>query len=580
MTPQRTPVERLLLLLAACCVVVAAVLSVRLSLATRTGTVDSYYYYARAASLNDGLPLDETRINWADGVDRKFFPGYPLALHWTGLGSAPERAWRTLALLYVLLNPILLGFAMRRLGLSFGAACAVVAMFATNWVPLQWMTMPMAEGTALFWLCIGACVLPRRGEAFGFTRFLLACLICGMAIQSRAEAAFPAAALGLTGVARLRGRRGWLFVAAGGAALGVTPFLYWAASLPPAVESVSRLHYVNEFLREFSWLDNNQEGKGGFLHNFLRSWRHPVFGWGKTPIVLSNDETPWFGTLWVVLWLGAIVAGLFGAGGKAGVVFSASYLGFVAFRSLWYYPYDRFLVTGLPMGLAAAVLVGETVARRGRLWRVVVGVLFVAWVGRGIDFCVSYHRYFRRSEVSVHSYADPEETRRLEPQLELTFLPLENADIAHLAARRFTRRMKDGNVALELPWPQIAYALRPRRVILGWPLENFWGEAQYTWHEQQVPLDDSGQPARQARRTLDYLRGEGVKYVITFLPRTSSPDEIIDANDKKHGGWCEVRGIEPADQPSVEQTDVIIEREEFIDRPERPRLIRVFRIAK
>src|SRR5262245_35138201 len=124
-------VERLLFLLASVAVLVSTVLGARLALATRTGTVDSAYYFARAASLEDGASLRTTTINWGEGVDRKFFPGYPLALQATALHSFPERAWRTLAVCLVPANLILLGFALRRLGLGLGAASLGVVLFAT-----------------------------------------------------------------------------------------------------------------------------------------------------------------------------------------------------------------------------------------------------------------------------------------------------------------------------------------------------------------------------------------------------------------------------------------------------------------
>jgi hypothetical protein len=581
MRPSASAVDRLLFLVAASCVMVSVLVAVRLLLVTRTGTVDSYYYFARAASLNEGQTLADTRTNWGDGVDRKFFPGYPLALHATALGSVPERSWRTLALLQVLVNPLLIGFALRRLGLSFGAACAAVAMFATSFISLNWMTMPMAEGTALFWLGLGICVMARRGEPLPRLRFLVACALCGMAILCRPEAAFPAAAVGLVGVARLRGHRGWLAVAVAGALLGIAPFGYWVSSLPPLPEGTreaSRLHYVNEFLREFSWLDRPgawEGGKGGFLPNFLRSWKHPVNGWGLPLFLQPGVETPGIATAWLFLWLAAIAAGLLGMGGRLGVVFACAYLGFVVFRSFWYYPYERFLVVGLPMGFAAAALAGEGLARHGRIAASVVGILFVAWVGRGLDNILLHHRFYRWGEMGTHSYADEDEMVRLRRQLEFSTFPVESPDIADLAARRFSRNMAQGNVALEFPWPQVCYAFRPRHVTLGWPYENFWGDAEYRWIET-VPEGSDGKPVRAPMRALDFLRSRRVRYVVTGVPLHLW--EAIDENDKKHGAWLDVKGIEESERPRVKLLDVIHERTEFIDKPQRPRLVRILRI--
>ncbi len=599
---ERTRTERLLFLLAASFVLVSTILAVRLVLATRAGTADSYYYFARAASLNDGAALRETTLNWAGGVDRKFFPGFPLLLHWVSFGSAPERAWRSLAVVLVLVNPILLGLGLRRLGLGFGAACLAVTLYAANWIPLNWLTMPMAEGTALFWLGLSACALPLRegGPLRSLAHFLLSCALGGMAILARAEAAFPAAALGLVGVSRLRAQASlahgfrWLPVAALGAVLGVAPFLYWVSSLPTTGQEVSRLHYVNEFLREFSWRDRQDvSGKGGFLENFLRSWWHPIFNWGRLTgfgvfdVPPARDENPLFKLFWLILWIGTAVLGLVGAGGARGRRFALAYIGFVAFRSFWYYPYDRFLATGLPMGFAAAALVVEGAARRGRVLAWIAGLLAALWIARGAESVLRYHSVYRVAENSAHHYRDDKESDRVRYQTDLTFLPLEGADIAELAVRRFTARFESQSVeprlraearraevvALEFPWPQIAYALRPRPIVLGYPLENFWGEPDYRRKHEVVPLDAEGKPEREPRRTIEYLQSRGVRYVITPLARTAA--EGSGPWDEVWGGWTDFVGLTAAEAARVRLVDVVQERSEESPRWELPRMVRM-----
>lgn len=593
---ERTPIERVLFLTAASLAVLMLFVAARLTLATRTGTIDSYYYFARAADLNEGTPLAETKLNWGDGVDRKFFPGYPLLLHWLSFGSAPERAWRSIAVLLVLVNPILLGLGMRRLGLSFGASCATVALFCSSFVPLNWMTMPMAESTALLWLGFSAMALPLRGDPLPtlYTRFLLSCFLGGMAILSRAEAAYPAGLLGVVGLHRMWGQRGFLFVAAAGASLGVAPFAYWVSSLPPAGVGESRLHYVNEFFANVSIRDSDDGHRGGILDNFLRSCWHPVFNWGRIPFTVGLPRGPLTGefeilrAVWMAIWLGSIAFAAIGFGGPRARRFAIAYLGFMVFRSFWYYPYDRFLVTGLPMGFASMALLGQHLAERSRAAAWAVGILFVAWVARGTENYVNYHAYHRIPENGTHSYRDDAECNRLQYLMQYTRFPLEGADVAILAARRFTKRMASeerfsGNpyvkrkekVALEFPWPQICYAMRPRPIVLGYPLVNFWGEAQYRRYET-VPLDANGEPVRPPRRALDYLRDEGARYVITPLPLTR--ETSLGPEDGAYGTWAETKGLEPGEISSVVEIDRIRERTNFHNKYEWPLFVRVYEL--
>ncbi|MBL8695680.1 MAG: hypothetical protein JNJ88_16430 [Planctomycetes bacterium] len=573
---QRTRTDRLVLLLAAICVLFSAVVAVRLVLATRTGTVDSYYYYARAAQLAEGVPLRETTINWGEGVDRKFFPGYPLMLRPFMLGTPPERAWRTLSVVLALVNPILIGFALRRLGLSFRAACLAVAMFATSFVPLNWTSMPMAEGSAVLWLCFSALMLPTREEGAirSAWRFLAACLLGGMAIQCRAEAAYPAAALGLVGIARIRGKSGWLAVGAMGAILGAAPFFYWVSSLPSTGESGSRLHYVNEFFREFSWFDReDSSGKGGVLGNFGRSWWHPVFCWGRTPFAETPDEDPIQKAFWISVLVGWMAVAIGGFGGSRARIFALSYIGFVAFRSFWYYPYERFLITGLPMAFAAAAIITDVAWSKSKWAGWLCWAFALIWVARGAESISRFHKVRRHAENGTHSMRDDDELARLRMQLGFTTFPLEGPDFTVLAGRRYVRRLPAASlsdpqqrrealekevVVLEFPWPQACYAMRPRPVILGWPLENFWGAAEYTGKYETVPKNPDGTPVRTPRRTVDFLKDRGARYVITARPRTEF--EGTDGFERSFKGFLEFAGITPDEGRLVRHFDTIEER--------------------
>ncbi len=586
--------DRIRFLLAATAVVIATIVAARLVLSARTGTADSYYYFARAAQLAEDVPLSETTINWGrtpEGgfhpVDRKFFPGYPLLLARTSAGTAPDRSWKTLAVLLVLVNPVLMGLGLRRLGLGFGAACTAVAMYATCYVPLRWGAMPMAETSALFALCLSAWLLPERaaGSLSGSLRFLASCGLGGLAILCRAEAAWPAAALGLVGVARIRGSRAWAPVALGGIVLGLLPFVLWLRTLPPDASELSRLHYVNEFFREFAWSDQS-EGKGGFLTNFLRSWWHPVFAWDHIPFAPHVDELPALRVLWICLWLGMIVAGLVGVGGARGRWFAVAYLGFVVFRSLWYYPYDRFLVTGLPMGFAACALVFEGIASRGRPWAIAAGCVAVLWIGRGLEAYLQFSTYSRLNEVSQHFYRDDLEVQRLRDQMEFTSFPLDTPDMSELAARRYSRQFASRTipgmlrrevlareaVAIEFPWPMIAYMLRPRPVVVGYPLENFWGDSEYrAW--EFVPEGPDGKPIREKRRAIDYLRDKGVRYVITRLPRVET--EAYGERDLIWGVWTELVGLEGDRASESALVETFRERKTTQARYEWPMYVRV-----
>lgn len=591
--PKRSLSDRLVFLLAAICVIIAVCTAARLVLSTRTGTVDSYYYFARAAELNDGVPFTETKINWSDeGVDRKFFPGYPLFLHWFSLGGSPERVWRSVSILFILIDSVLLGFAFINLGLSFFASCAAVAMFVSHPLVVRWMTMPMAEGSALFYLCLAAILLPKSETTlkFAYPRFLIACFFGGMAILCRAEASYVAACIGLVGVGRIYKKTGWLPVAAAGAVLGIVPFAYWVGSLPPAANGVgSRLHYVNEFFDMFSLRDvPDDSSRGGVIDNFGRSWYHIVRNFGQIPFVPKEKENPVLLALWVIILGTAVLVPALDLIGKPARRFAIAFFGFIVFRSFWYYPYDRFLVTGLPIGFAAMALGADWLRERGGVVAKISVFIVFFWAIRATECYLHYHKYERVQENGTHTYQDDVEKDRLTFQVDFTWFPVEGGDIGVMAARRFSRRFdnhsvnvkKEDAVALEFNWPQVCYGLRPRHVVVGYPFMNFWGNAEYR-KQEIVPLGPDSRPVREARRTLDYLNDKKVRYVVTRLPR--SIGEGRDDKDREFGTWIDSKGIDPEQISWISQIDELTESGKVrirngVEAYEWPRWVRVFEI--
>ncbi|MBI3820183.1 MAG: hypothetical protein HY286_15925 [Planctomycetes bacterium] len=597
-TNKKTVADQIMFLVAVACTVVATLTVARLVLSTRTGTVDSYYYFARAAALNDGLSLKDTRINWGlEGVDRKFFPGYPLLLHWLSLGSQPDRVWRSASVLFVLLDSILLGFALRRIGLSFFAACAATAMFVSHPVPIRWMSMPMAEGGALFYLCLAAIALPVRDDdiKIAYPRFLISCLLGGMAILCRAEASYPAACIGLLGLAAFYKKPGWLIAAGAGMFMGIAPFAYWVSSLPPStVAGQSRLHYVNEFFEMFSWRDvaNDDQSRGGVIDNFARSWMHITYNWGRVPFIQARPESMAIRAVWIIFFGFGILAAALDLVGKQAQRFAIAFVGFIVFRSFWYYPYDRFLITGLPIAFAALALGAEWMLKQGRVWSIVGLTLVLFWVGRSTESYLHYHKLERVPENATHTYRDELETQRLQHEMDLQWYPVEGGDVCVLAARRLSRRFqsdpnnpnskREDGVALEGPWPQLAYGLRPRPVILGYPFVNFWGDAEYKKRET-VPVGPDGQPIRAPRPTYDFFKDKKIKYIITRQPRALS--ESKDERDPAFGTWLEFHGIPPERYQNIFTLDTIEERNQIMkvsgtdsEKYEWPRWFRVFQI--
>lgn len=592
---RRTVAEQLVFILAAVTVVLATLLTVRLALATRTGTVDSYYYFARAAELGKGVPLADTRINWGvEQVDRKFFPGYPVLLNAMSLGSDPDRAWRWVSVFFVIVDFTLLGFALRRLGLSFFASCAAVAMFASHPLPIRWMSMPMAEGAALLYLCLSAISLPKRGDPIktAYPRFFISCILGGLAIQCRAEASYVSACIGLAGLATFIKKPGWLLAAAVGAVLGVLPFFWWVSSLPPATSGArSRLHYVNEFFEMFSWFDPEEgEGaRGGVIDNFGRSWGHVMRNFGRNPFSRHEPhENEVLRAVWMTIFGAGIVVPVFGLVGSLAQKCAIAFIGFIVFRSFWYYPYDRFLITGLPIGFCALALVADWIReRRGLIAHLGCALVFI-WVARSVDINLKYHIFERVQENQAHSYCDRTEGVRAMDQMDRTWFPVEGADMSVLAARRFskffeserTRRDADRRnevIALEFPWPQICYALRPHPIVLGYPFVNFWGNAEYRVMET-VPLDEENKPVRTPRTAVEFLRDRNVKYVITPLPRTIA--ESRDEKDHEYGTWIEQKQVSMLDYGNVTLLDTVVEHPDR--KPKRewewPRWVRILEL--
>jgi hypothetical protein len=241
------------------------------------------------------------------------------------------------------------------------------------------------------------------------------------------------------------------------------------------------------------------------------------------------------------------------------------------------------------MGFAAMVLLGENVAKSSKFAAIVVGVVFTLWFTRGMENYLNYHMFHRIDENSTHSYRDDRECARLPYQMQYTRFPLEGADVAILAGRRFTRRMASeqppalGNpavkrkevVALEAPWPQICYAMRPRPIILGYPFENFWGPAEYRRFES-VPLDADGKATRPPRRAYDFLRDKGVKYVVT--PLTLSKFTALTEADAAYGNWLDSKGFEPSEYSSVREVDLIAERGDNKREYHKPQFVHVYEL--
>ncbi len=250
--------------------------------------VDSYFYLAKARSLASGHLL---HVNWGDGIDRRFFWGYSIALApWVRLFGAAS-FWLLAALLHASTG-LVLSRILRMLPLEVPARIGALALALFSPVALRWATVPTAEPLLLA-LSSGAVLFALRYRAGSGTHALLfAGALGGAALLTQVEGLFVAAGVGaLCGPRLLRQGRATLYLAFVGLALvpELAHLVYLALHAPPALSFSAQLDTIS-----------GPAGQVPLLRGFFVLLRAPFWA------AFAFDGEPWLHSQYFPTWLTAL----------------------------------------------------------------------------------------------------------------------------------------------------------------------------------------------------------------------------------------------------------------------------------
>lgn len=328
-------------------------------------TIDSYYYLTKAHSLSHGSWLT---VPWGDGIDRKFFWGYSLALA-LPLGVLGEAAfWVVNALLYAWTG-LVLARMLRMLPLSAPARLGAMALAVFNPVAIWWSTVPMSEALLVALAATAVFFGMRYRSGAAGREALWAALLGGLSFLTRVEGLFVALVLAvLCGPRILREGRKGLFALC--VVIFVVPELVHVAYLKAfALESRGLIAYLDEaraHFHEFKFFDG--------LWRHLRAPFWMIFRFDTERWLYDRYFPGWLTVLQgivTVLYASslalALLSGLFPTRGFAFAI-ATGLLAFALLHSLWYYAYERYDYLTYP---AAAVVFAwgmDTLVRWARPW--------------------------------------------------------------------------------------------------------------------------------------------------------------------------------------------------------------------
>ena len=344
-------------------VVFGALLVAWLGLKAEVFTIDSYYYLSKAKSLAQGQWLT---VPWGDGIDRKFFWGYSLAL------AAPLKLfgesgfWLLSAALYAWTG-LVLSRILRLLPLEAPARLGAMALAVLNPVALWWSSVPMSEGLLVALAATSTYFVVRFRKGASGREALWAALFGGLSFLTRVEGAFVALVLLALCLPRLwRERRLALFALC--AVIFAAPEAAHIAYLRAfAIESRGLIAYLDEarsHFREFHFFDG--------LWRHLRAPFWMIFRFDTEPWLYARffpaPLTALQGIVSVLYLASVAVALATGLLPKRGYAFGVS-LGLIAFallHSAWYYAYERYDYLTYPAAALVFASSVDTVMRWAR----------------------------------------------------------------------------------------------------------------------------------------------------------------------------------------------------------------------
>ncbi len=352
-------------------VVFGSLLVAWLGLKTEVFTIDSYYYLSKAKSLAQGHWLT---IPWGDGLDRKFFWGYSLALALPFKVFGESAFWLVSAALYAWTGLVLTRI-FRMLPLAPQTRLGAMALAVFNPVALWWSSVPMSEGLLAALATTSVYFGMRYREGAARREALWAALFGGLSFLTRVEGAFVALVLLALCGPRLWRERRWALFALCLLVFGAPEAVHVAYLRAIAVESKGLIAYLDEARAHFKE-----------FHFFDGMWRHlrapfwMIFRFDTESWLYARFFPPWLTVaqgVVTVLYLGGLAAALVqGLFPKRGYSFAVA-LGLLAFallHSLWYYAYERYDYLTYPAA-ALVFAAGIDSAARWARPRIYLGVM-------------------------------------------------------------------------------------------------------------------------------------------------------------------------------------------------------------
>jgi hypothetical protein len=360
-----------------------------LGASTHTYTIDSYVYLAKARSLASGNGFT---VPWNDGIDRKFFWGYSIALA-APLRLFGEKGWIVLAcILHACLGATFFALLCK---LEKRAVVRLAALALLAFIPLLlwWGSVPASE--PLFTLLVLASI--RRALAFrsrtsphDFRNVFLAAIYGGFAAATRAEGVLLFPILAIVTMPKLwRDRR--FAVALACFALCIAPEATHVAYLHHnALTQKSASAYVDELFGhsdEIHWADAAWEN--------LRAPFWTIFRFDTEADSYARFFPQWLvvaQTIVAYMYFASIAIALgSGAFRRSTIFFCALAIVFYAvIHGVWYYRYERFMTVSAPFAALVLATVPGNVLRLFARARVAPQIVFGLAASSVAAICAIY----------------------------------------------------------------------------------------------------------------------------------------------------------------------------------------------
>lgn len=340
---------RIAFLLAITCSVLALIIICIRGAGLVTIPIDGCYYLAKAQSLAETGLL---RVPWGPtGVDTKFFPGLSILFAPFIKIFGITWGWVLVECACFLGAAWLTGAIALRLGLSRAGAAIAAAAFAVDPLIIKWASVPYAEIPAAFFsLASVEFAFRARDAQRRRASELLAALALGVAGTMRLEA-FAVAPAFLAIVASRRAPGPAIAAAASTVAIVALPISAHLGIMNSIGVGPSRLHYVEEFFRNFS--------AERYFASLATFWQETIYiiPKSKESLVANMGGLAIPFLIARVLAATATMAGawflLRGAARRLAACAIVIYVLFTFAHALWHYADARFLILVWPVHCAA-----------------------------------------------------------------------------------------------------------------------------------------------------------------------------------------------------------------------------------